>query len=63
VNEIPRSKNNKVAEILEIIKNDRDLRSRFLELLVFALERDYGSGKRELVDIINRELANRLRGF
>lgn len=63
MNEIPRSKNNKVAEILEIIKNDRDLRSRFLELLVFALERDYGSGKRELVDIINRELANRLRGF
>lgn len=56
---MPRSKNRQVAEILSIIKNDRDLRSQFLELLVCALRNDF-AWKRELIDIIERELAERI---
>lgn len=57
---MPRSQNKRIADILDIIKSDDILRRKLLETFLSALRTEYHF-KGEIIDIIERELADRFR--
>lgn len=57
---MPRSQNKRIADMLDIINSDEALRHKFALLFLSILRTDFQL-KDELTDVIEREIAERLR--